>query len=349
MFSYFANHSQNTPLGTLTLQELYQQLVNPDREPFASTVNIIQQLRAEPDEAEQKRIKGKLLAFTPNAMVDTKDKSATPEQKNIRYSGFMQIDIDLQENPNMTDAATIRDKLAQIPYIALSALSARGKGVWALMALSEPTKFCQYIDQVTDYFRMARVTIDKSKSKNPTELRYFAPDPGAILKQDYKLFPLVQQSTKLNSKPAAQSKQTHHTTSALSDLQRWVTETTGYSLVDGQKHNYIFWLSYALRKNGASESEVYNTIHNSILSSDQIKSNCISGGIAHANAKGLYIPPQLTVIPHTLLKLQKEAIVSPVNVPLIPLSPTPDVKHNYFGTNGILYIHYPGIPDMNYP
>jgi len=341
MFSYFTNHSQNTPLGTLTLQELHQQLVNPDREPFISTINIIQQLRAEPDEAEQKRIKGKLLAFTPNAMVDTKDKSATPEQKNIRYSGFMQIDIDLQENPNMTDAAAIRDKLTLIPYIALSALSARGKGVWALMALSEPTKFCQYIDLVSDYFRMARVTIDKSKSKNPTELRYFAPDPGAILKQDYILFPLVQQ--KLNPKLAAKSKQFHQTTSALSDLQRWVTETTGYSLVDGQKHCYILWLSYALRKNGASETEVYNTIHSSILSADQIKSNCISSGIARANAKGIYMPSTHHMNPPVVSPPSVPSKPSIINRHYISRPDPPDTKHDYIGPDGLIYIHRPGL------
>ena len=281
MFSYFANQSQNIPLGTLSLHELYQQLINPDKEPFSSAVNLIQQLRLEPDEMEQKRIKGKLIAFTPNAMIDTKDKLATIEQKNIRYSGFMQIDIDLKDNPNMTDAAAIRDKMAQIPYIALSALSARGKGVWALLALAEPAKFTHYMDQVANYFRLARVTIDKSKSKNPTELRYFAPDPGAILKNDYKLFPLVALQSKPKSMPATHSMLNQRPTSTLSDLQRWVTETTSYNLVDGEKHYYIFWLSYALRKNGLDEAEVFSTIYSNVLSSDQIKTNCISGGIPY--------------------------------------------------------------------
>jgi hypothetical protein len=346
MFSYFANHSQNTPIGTLTLQELHQQLINPDREPFVSAIKIIQQLRSEPDETTQKLIKGKLLSFTPNAQVDTKDKSATSEQRNIRYSGFMQVDIDLQENPNMTDAATIRDKLAQIPYIALSAISARGKGVWALMALAEPDKFSQYIDQVTDYFRMARITIDKSKSKNLTELRYFAPDPGAILKHEYKLFPLVQQPQNSLPKPTLQSKQIRHTISTLSDLQRWVNETTGYNLVDGQKHYYIFWLSYALRKNGASENEVYDTIYSNILSADRIKSNCISGGIAHANLKGLYTPSQVvnSLQPIPQLKKEIESVGWKIQY-LKPPSPS-ELKRDLLTTDGLLHIYYPGLPEL---
>ena len=345
MFSLFSNHSQNTPIGSLSLQELHRQLVNPDREPFVSAVYLIQQLRFEPDEIEQKRIKSKLPAFTPNAQVDTKDKLATPEQRNIRFSGFMQIDIDLHENPNMTDAAAIRNKIAQIPYIVLSAISARGKGVWALIALAEPGKFTQYIEPVFNYFKQARVTIDKSKSKNPTELRYFAPDPAAILKTDYKLFPLIscQSETSPYQKSQINSVNVGKVTT-LTEMQRWVTETTGYNLVDGQKHLYIFWLSYALRKNGLCDTEVFNTIHSNILSSDQIKSNCISGGIAYANTKGLYTPRMLTSYSQAIFKPQKESKVLPVNNKFIPPPLPPDIKHHYFGPDGLLHIHYPGIP-----
>lgn len=282
MFSYFANHSQNEPIGTLTLQELHRQLVNPDREPFAVTVNIVQRLREATDEVKQKLIKGELPAITPGAMLDTKAKDATPEQKNIRLSGFMQVDIDPQDNPNLKHAKVVRNKLATIPYIALAAISARGKGVWGLIALEEPEKFIQYVNQVNEYFKYARITLDKSKGKNPTELRYFAPDPGAILKEKYELMPLLPFTPVKPITPRHQQT----TGSTFSDLQKWVTDTTGFSLVDGQKHSYLFWLSYALKKNGVSDSDVYSAIH-SLIPQNEIHSNCISGGINHANCKGI--------------------------------------------------------------
>lgn len=297
MFSYFANHSQNTPIGSLTLQELHRQLVNPDREPFTGSVNMIQRLRAATDEAEEKRIKGELPAFTPGAMLTTKDAKATPEQKNIRLSGFMQVDIDLKENPNMNDPEAVRGLLAKVPYIALSAISARGRGVWGLIALAEPDKFMQYVNQVNDYFKDARVTLDKSKGKNPTELRYFAPDPGAILNQKYELMPLVP-VVKIKT-PAPRQQQP--TGSTFADLQKWVNDTTGFSLVDGQKHYYLFWLSYALRKNGTSEPDVYSAIY-SLVPENEIHSNCISGGINHANTKGIYSPQQRITAAQTPVK-----------------------------------------------
>ena len=290
MFSYFANHSQNIPIGFLTIEELHRQLVNPDREPFLRNINLVRRLRATADEAEQRKIKAELLAFCPGGMLDTRQANATLEQKNIRYSGFSQVDIDLKDNPNITDAALFRDKLAEIPYIAMAGISAKGKGIWGLMALDEPEKFMQYAESIYNYFEQARVTIDKSKSRNPTELRYFAPDPGAILKTDYLLFPLV-----LNDRPQPKQLRTfnnNYTGTTLEAAHKWVAETTCYSLVDGQKHNYLFWLSYALRKNGTDEAEVYQVIYNKVLSSAQIRSNCISGGIAYANAKGIFIPQQ---------------------------------------------------------
>jgi hypothetical protein len=346
MFSYFATRNQNIPLGTLTIQELHNQLVSPDREPFITTINIMQKLREETDETVQKKIKGQLPAFTPGAQLDTKDKDAMPAQKNIRLSGFMQVDIDPQDNLNLKDASAIRDKLAQIPYIVMSAISARGKGVWGLLALAEPEKFTEYIDQVAAYFRMARITIDKSKSKNPTELRYFSPDPGAILKSEYKLFPLVKLQSKANLNPVAQQRYANKVGSSLSDLQRWVTETTGYSLTNGQKHYYLFWLSYALRKNGSSEMDVHNTIYTCVLAADRINSNCISGGIAHANSKGIYLPPELLTSPKAIQQTHKEEKNPLLNDSIIRPPIKPDEKHLYFGADGLLYSHVPGLPDL---
>lgn len=345
MFSYFNIREQSTPTGSLTISELHRLLVTPDRAPFSASIEIIQRLRASTDKAEQDRIKAELPAFTPGAILDTKHKDATPEQKNIRPSGFMQIDIDLQDNINMKDPEAIRAKLAQVPYIALSAISARGQGVWGLIALQEPDKFKQYIDQVHDYFKRARVTLDKSKGKALTELRYFAPDAGAILKDAYLLMPLVP--VKPKPRPTAQASTTTATGSTLSELMQWVTDTTGYRLIDHEKHYYIYWLSYAIRKNGYSEIDVYNMIHTNILPADHIHTNCISGGIRHANDKGIYVPTIKQSAPQASAKPYSAKITTPVQLPLkyVPL-PVYDVRRDRIGTDGKLTIHYPQLPDL---
>jgi len=306
MFSIFKDQTKSKPFETLSLQELHDQIVNPDREPFNSSINVIKRLRQTSDVTAQKKIKEGLPAFTPGAMLNTKQADATPEQKNIRYSGFMQIDIDAKDNPNMTDPEAIRDKLAQVPYIALSAISARGRGVWGLIALQEPEKFNAYSYQVYEYFKQARVNLDKSKGKNPTELRYFSPDAGAILKSNYLLLPLLPPQPK-----PPQPTGNKATGSALKELQKWVTETTGYIFEEGQKHMFIYWLSYALRKNGLTEKDVYTTIYKNILPKDQIRTNCISGGIGHANNKGLYVSPQPQTRPQANAALYSAKIPTP--------------------------------------
>lgn len=344
--SFFANHSQNVPVGSLSLVDLYNQLVKPDRDPFIETVNMIQRLRGASPET-QKQIKGSLPAFCPGAIVDTKRSGATSEQKNIRPSGFMQIDIDLHDNANMTNASEVRDKLSQIPYIALSAISARGQGVWGLIALQEPDKFVQYADQVHDYFSRARITIDKSKSKNLTELRYFAPDPGAVLNINYKLMPLITVKPKV--KPMTAYASNKPTGTSLSELMQWVVDTTGFNFVEGQIHNYILWLSYAIRKNGASESEVYNMIY-SIISPDEIKTNCITSGLRMANDKGIYVPIERPIKPQIKPKQYRAKIPTATTkhiIQYVPITPALIVRHDCIGTDGKLMIHYPGLPELN--
>lgn len=343
MFSYFANHSQNTPLGSITINELHRQLVQPDREPFLSTVNMIQRLRSTNDLKTEKHIKGELLCFTPAGKLNTKKADVTAEQRNLKLSGFLQIDIDLQDNINMKDAAAVRDKLAGVPYVALAAISARGRGVFGLLALEEPEKFNQYFEQVADYFKAARVTIDKSKSKNVTELRYFAPDSGAILNSNYKLFPLVEVKKKVAATTGKAA-----TGSTLSELMQWVNTTTGYYFEDGQKHHFIYWLSYALRKNGATEEAVYDTIYCNILVESLIRSNCISGGISHANAKGMYVPTEAQSKPQTnpirySAKLP-EAVTNTLQY--LPIAYAKIERRNIVGVNGIIYNYIPDLPEL---
>jgi len=342
MFSIFANHSQNKPLENITLTELYRQLIQPDREPYLSTVNMIERLRAATDPKTEKHIKGGLLCFTPAGVVETKKADATPAQRNMKLSGFMQIDIDLQDNPNMKDAAVVRDQLAGVPYIALAAISARGRGVWGLLALEEPEKFTQYADQVYDYFKRARVTLDKSKGKALTELRYFAPDSGAILNDNFKLFPLVA------VKPKVADKAGHRATgSSLSELREWVTVTTGFNLVEGQIHNYLLWLSYALRKNGATEPDVYNAIY-SIISRDEIRTNCVSGGISIANNKGMYTPTEHQSKPtHSRSQYSAKLPASVTNPKqYVPLAAARDERRTCIGIDEKLFINYPGLPQL---
>jgi hypothetical protein len=255
----------------------------------------------------------------------------------------MQIDIDLQDNPNMKDAASVRDKLAGVPYIALTAISARGCGVWGLLALEQPEKFDQYREQVADYFKGARITIDKSKSKNLTELRYFAPDSGAILNDNYKLFPLV--AVKKKVAPTAGKAATG---ASLSELTQWVNTTTGYYFEDGQKHHFVYWLAYALRKNGSTEEAVYDTIYCNILAESLIRSNCISGGIAHANNKGLYVSVEVQSKPtssrsHYVAKLPTTVINA---LQFVPIAPARDERRNIVGVNGIIYNDIPGLPEL---
>lgn len=55
------------------------------------------------------------------------------------------------------------------------------------------------------------------------------------------------------------------------------------------------------------------------------------------------IPPQPESVPQ-IMSLQRETITAPIL--LIPLPRPPDVKHDFFAADGILYTHWPGLPDI---
>jgi len=278
MISYLRNNGRITPAGSLTLEELHSLIVNPDRKPFSNSKDVIKKLRATTDKEEQSRLKCLLPVIVPAAMISTRAESVPLAEKIIQYSGFIQVDIDPQDNPNLPDAAIARDWLAEnIPYIALAAISARGKGIWGLVALYEPEKFSTYCEPLSEYFSQAGITIDKTKSKSPTELRYFAPDAGAILKFDYMPFRIP------TPKPIKAAKAVKYIRSSdpFEDAKRWVESKHKYSFIEGQRHNYIFWLCYSLYRKGISEQSIESYIY-TLIPQTEIKSNCIRGGIEWA-------------------------------------------------------------------
>jgi len=292
MISYLANKTTNTPLGSLSLEDLHNQLIDPTEEPFSKSKEIVARLRSTNDKALKKRLKGTLPVIVPGAEIRTKDKYAPLQYKVKQYSGFVQVDIDPNDNPNLSNAVMLRDWLAaNIPYMALVAVSASGNGVWGLIQIEFPEKFQSYAGPISSYFENAGITIDKTKSKNPLELRFFAPDPGAILIPDHQLFPLNPETKVLIPKcekkilPVTNNSIFRSQNSIEEQCVEWVRSRVGYSLVEGQKHNFIFWLCYALYKNGLNESEIESYIY-TLTPKSQIRSNCIKGGIKHARLNG---------------------------------------------------------------
>jgi hypothetical protein len=147
--------------------------------PRPEHINLINQTRAIDDEAEQKRLKSQLPGFTPAALLTTRASDVPLSDKVKAYTGFMQFDIDEQDNPGM-DARTLRDKMARIPVVAFVQLSVRGRGVWGLVRIKDPAKMEGYYNFFAQTITASSgIRLDTSKGKKPTDLRYISYDPDS--------------------------------------------------------------------------------------------------------------------------------------------------------------------------
>jgi hypothetical protein len=96
----------------------------------------------------------------------SRSKSLTYEEKIERLTGWMQFDIDSKDNPNMTNAASLRDELRNMVYVAFCSVSASGRGVWGLVKVSDPTRYRDHFRQLKLDFHKRGIKLDPSNGSN---------------------------------------------------------------------------------------------------------------------------------------------------------------------------------------
>lgn len=123
-------------------------------------------------------------------------------------TGWIAIDIDDREENQPFNAVRIRNEIAKISYIAFSALSVSGKGVWALIQVRNPEKQAEYHKQLVNDFNhlinkfpaiFENAQIDTTKGANPNDKRFLSYDPDAVIKAHWEIYdrlPMPRQTAK---------------------------------------------------------------------------------------------------------------------------------------------------------
>ncbi|MEX0681265.1 MAG: BT4734/BF3469 family protein [Balneolales bacterium] len=104
----------------------------------------------------------------------------------VNRTGWIALDIDAKENPY--DAETLRDELKKIAFVAFAGLSASGNGVWALVKVSNADKQEKHFEQLKTDFASIGITLDSTKGKNPNDARFYSYDPGAWVRNMFKIY-----------------------------------------------------------------------------------------------------------------------------------------------------------------
>ena len=103
-------------------------------------------------------------------------------------TGWIALDIDANDNPHLTNAEHLRDEVAKIQNVAFSGLSTGGRGVWALVKVSQPERQAEHFEVLQADFKAFGIKLDSSKGKNPNDARFYSYDPGAIIKDSFTVY-----------------------------------------------------------------------------------------------------------------------------------------------------------------
>lgn len=135
--------------------------------------HVVQRIRATEDKQQRKRLKGGLPAITPSGRFSRVD-----EQHLLAHSGFIQFDIDGQDNPHIANYATLHHELRKLANIAYCGRSAGGNGWWGLVRIGYPDRHEAHWEYILLAMQRIGIRLDEAP-KNVCALRGYSYDPDA--------------------------------------------------------------------------------------------------------------------------------------------------------------------------
>ena len=165
--------------------------------------NKVDAIRAIDDKAKRGEIKATLPAITPSGQFRTRETKVPLEEKLIKHSGLIQLDMD---NLSKGDLDIFKKELQKLKNIAYLGESVSGLGLWALIPIPpDPASHKAYFDKLLETFgNRYGITLD-NKPKNVASLRGYSYDPEAYFNHSATPFlikkePIPKQVTTVSNK-----------------------------------------------------------------------------------------------------------------------------------------------------
>jgi hypothetical protein len=263
----------STSVQHIQLSHWLQATIEPKTDMARRARDLVLKIRSEPDTARQKELKKDLPAVAVGCVIRKGEKR---QHENIEsLTGWMQFDIDPDGNPEISDWPELRDRLAQLVYVAFVGLSVRGRGVWGLVKVKHPDQLADHFQQFTsDVFGAFGIVLDTTKGGNPTDLRFYSYDPDAILKMQFKVYDrLPEYRTRKVTRKTSHSQTDVFTFARKYVEKRW--KYKGAPFQGGGMHRSIYQLCCVLNRKGVPQHEAERYINDNLIPLDQVKSNCI--------------------------------------------------------------------------
>lgn len=146
----------------------------------------VDKIRTAPAKQERDKLKSQLPAITPSGLFHTR----RAVDNLVSHTGLIQIDIDAKDNPDI-DISVLKYELSLIDNICFAAYSVSGKGLFALIPISNPTKHKEhFLALEQDFKEDFNIVIDRS-CKDVSRLRGYSYDSDYYINEDAIIYSKV--------------------------------------------------------------------------------------------------------------------------------------------------------------
>jgi len=165
----------------------------------------------------------------------------------IKPSGFICLDFDAKDNPQVKNWKEARNNIGNLKEVVFCAISASGKGCFAIIPIAYPNRFKDQFEALKRDFKTLGYTVDGSCG-DVCRLRFVSSDPEATFKTDVKAYNRVYEP----EKQTRQIKSYHDTNEdeIFNRIKAWLDAKEMF--IAGNRNHYITQLAGALHRFGVS-------------------------------------------------------------------------------------------------
>ena len=124
-------------------------------------IEAVRKIDRQANESEYRQAKDNILSFTPSCLCPI---GGSAKAENVEHvNNLIAIDLDAKDNEGVT-LEEMRTKINSLPYVMYSSISVGGKGMYALIAISESNKndFKAVFNALNEDFKALGLTLDGS-------------------------------------------------------------------------------------------------------------------------------------------------------------------------------------------
>jgi len=238
-------------------------------------LQIISKLRSLPVEKQREFKNTSVPCFTISCYCEQDGKGSRNANDLIYRTGLICLDLD-PKDPSI-DLLLLKEKIIKEPYVAYCSLSSRGKGIFIIIYVAEPTKHEEYFKFFENWLNInGCLSVFDKNTKNINRLRFISIDYEYYINNNP--IPLSLSKRSLQTKPVHRksfaSKHSVTTPAHSVELAVKILDKQGNYFIDGNQHMYIYNLCRLLNKMGVSQTKAESFV-STLLPLSAVKSNCI--------------------------------------------------------------------------